>query len=201
MNAQELYKKLDTDFEIEKLKDDWDGIDLGDFICPPFLGKWMGLVLNNSQEIERIYTAVFPSDKVINEILDLGEKNVLLFTHHPMIWDSNLPGSPFTNISQELLVKMKDKNISLYNLHVPLDKNGEYSTTVSLARALDISQEEEFCEYFGVKCGIVGKTSFKTIGELAKKVENVMGYQINVFNYGTPKIKDQKVGLVAGGRK
>jgi len=199
MNAQELYKKLDTDFEIEKLKDDWDGIDLGDFIYPLFLGKWMGLVLDNSQEIERVYTAVFPSDKVIKEILDSGEKNVLLFTHHPMVWDANLPGSPFTNIIQGLLVKMKDLNISLYNLHVPLDKNGEYSTTVGLARELNIPQEEEFCEYFGVRCGVIGKTRFETVGELAEKVEKAVGHQIRVFNYGTPEIKDQKVGLVAGG--
>lgn len=199
MNAQELYKKLDTDFEIEDLKDDWDGIDLGDFINPEFLKKWMGLVLDNSQEIEKVYTAVFPSDKVINEILDSGEKNVLLFTHHPMIWDSTLSGSPFKNISHELLVKMKDRSISLYNLHVPLDKNGEYSTTVSLARALSIPQKEEFCEYFGVKCGIIGKAGLETIGELAEKVKKVMGHQIKVFNYGKPEIKDRKIGLVAGG--
>ena len=175
------------------------GIDLGNFIHPAFLEKWMGLVLDNSQELEKVYTAVFPSDKIINEILDSGEKNVLLFTHHPMIWDANLIGSPFKNISQELLVKMKDRNISLYNLHVPLDKNGEYSTTVSLARALDIMQDEEFCEYFGVKCGVIGKTNFKTIDELARKVEKTVGHQIKIFNYGTSEIKNQKVSLVAGG--
>ena len=199
MNARELYKKLDTDFEIEKLKDDWDGIDLGDFIFPEFMGKWMGLVLDNSQEIEEVYTAVFPSDKVINEILDSGDKNILLFTHHPMIWDASLSGSPFKNISPELLVKLKDKNISLYNLHVPLDKNGEYSTTVSLVRALGISQDEEFCEYFGVNCGIIGKTNFKTIDELAGKVEEAVGHQIKIFNYGTSEIKNHKISLVAGG--
>ncbi len=199
MNAQKLYKKVDTDFEIEKLNDDWDGIDLGEFIFPEFMGKWMGLVLNNSQEIEKVYTAVFPSDKVINEILDSGDKNILLFTHHPMIWDATLPGSPFKNISPELLAKMKDKNISLYNLHVPLDKNGEYSTTVSLARALGIPQDEEFCEYFGVKCGVIGKTNFKTINELAEKVEKTVGHQIKIFNYGIAEAKNQKVGLVAGG--
>ncbi len=198
MEAKKLYQILDKEFDLVHCKDDWSEIDLNDFISDNFRKRFMGLVLDNAKDIERVYTTVFPTDDVLKKILNSGETNILLFTHHPMIWDiTKIPS--FININPDLLPKLKEKRISLYTLHVPLDKNGEYSTTTNLAKALDIVPESEFCEYFGVNVGIIGKTNLYTVEELANKIKQAVGHKVKLYKYGAKEIKDGKVALVAGG--
>ncbi|MGD9395777.1 MAG: Nif3-like dinuclear metal center hexameric protein [Candidatus Thorarchaeota archaeon] len=200
MKAEKLYESLDKQFELDKLhEDEWSSLDLGEYITDNFKQTWMGLVLDNAKEVEKVYTAVFPSERVLDKILSSGERNVLLFTHHPMIWDHSTGGYPFRNISSEYLEKLKEQAISHYSIHVPLDRNGPYSTTASLARALEIETEREFFDYHGVMVGIIGSTECKTVLEMAEKVKELVGHNLKIWNYGTPQISNQKVALVAGG--
>ena len=46
----------------------------------------MGILTDNIDKIVKVYTAVFPSEKVVQKILDKNEQNILLFTHHPVDW-------------------------------------------------------------------------------------------------------------------
>jgi putative NIF3 family GTP cyclohydrolase 1 type 2 len=198
MDAKKLYEKLDKDFELDLCKDDWHYMNFNEYFSENFKERYMGIVLDNSEKIERVYTAVFPSDKVLREILEFGVMDTLIVTHHPMIWDirkSNI----FSNINIELLPLLKEKRISLYTMHVPLDKNGKYSTSVNLAKALDIKIEGEFFEYFGVKVAVYGKTNLKTPEELANKLSEVVGHRIKLWKYGGNEIKNNTVALVGGG--
>lgn len=198
MNAKELYKKLDHDFELDLCKDDWR-MDFNEYISDNFKKRHMGVLLDNSKEIKTVYTAVFPSDKVLKEILESGENNILLFTHHPMIWDIRKAPKIFSNINCNLLPILKIRRISIYTLHVPLDKNGTYSTTMNLANALEIKPEGEFFEYFGVKVGIYGTTELDTPEELTEKLSSVIGHKAKLWKYGLDEIKNHKVALAAGG--
>jgi putative NIF3 family GTP cyclohydrolase 1 type 2 len=200
LKAENLYESLDKLFELEKMQEDeWSSLDLGDYITENFKQTRMGLVLDNAEEIEQVYTAVFPSERVLDSILSSGQRNVLLFTHHPMIWDLSTGGYPFRNIPPEYLKQLKERAISHYAIHVPLDRNGPYSTTASLARALEIESEREFFEYHGVMVGIIGKTKCETVVELAEKVKETVSHSVKAWSYGNPKISNQKVALVAGG--
>ena len=118
-----LIEKLDKDFILEGLTDEWNNLDLGSHTTEIWKKRKMGLLLDNSDEITKVYTAVFPEEKVIEEILSRNEKNVMLFTHHPMIWKMEEGKHPFSNIPEKYLNKMKENKISMYSLHVPLDKN------------------------------------------------------------------------------
>lgn len=198
MKAKKLYKKLDSDFELDNCKDDWKEMEYNEYISDNFKKRYMGILLDNSQDIDSVYTAVFPSDKVLNKILNLGKGNILLVTHHPMIWDIRNP-SVFQNISKSLLPTLKRKKISIYSIHVPLDKNGEYSTGTSLARALSIDVEGEFYEYFGAKVGVYGKTKLKTPEELAEKLSSIVEHKTKLWKYGSDDINNQKVAVVGGG--
>ena len=200
LKAKKLYESLDKEFELDMLnEDEWSSLDLGEHITEGFKKTRMGLVLDNSKEIQKVYTAVFPSERVLDTILSSGERNVLLFTHHPMIWDTSHCGFPFRNISTEYLEKLRERKISHYSIHVPLDRNGPYSTTVSLARNLEIETKREFFDYFDVKVGIIGKTHCKSLSEMSEKVKDLVCHQVKVWSYGSPEISNQKVALVAGG--
>jgi putative NIF3 family GTP cyclohydrolase 1 type 2 len=87
----------------------------------------------------------------------------------------------------------------MYTLHTPLDKNGPYSTSVNLAKMLDIKIEEEFCEDEGVKIGVIGSTDFSHIDELHKKVIDAVGHNARLFRYGSDMINGSRAALIAGG--
>lgn len=198
MKAKDLYKRLDTDFELDLCKDDWSHMDFNDYISDNFKKRYMGLLLDNSKEINSVYTAVFPSDRIINKILENKKEDILLITHHPMVWD--IRKTPvFQDINKKMLNKLKERKISIYTIHVPLDKNGEYSTTTNLAKALDITIEGEFYEYFGVKVGVYGKTDLNKPEQLAGRLKSVVGHKTKLWKYGSDEIQDQKVALIAGG--
>ena len=200
MRSEEVYERLDKEFEIEKInEDDWDSFDLGDFATESFRTARKGLVLDNTTEIQKIYTAVFPSEIVLDHIISLGVEDALLFTHHPMIWDRSLEGLPFRNIPANYLEILKEHRISMYTIHVPLDRNGPFSTTVSLARALEIETEGEFFDYFGSKVGVIGKIDCSLTSEIAEKIEKAVGHQVKVYRNGPSQITNQRVALVAGG--
>lgn len=48
MKAKELYEKIDKDFEIDKYKDDWSFVEFNEFINPDFKERYIGLMLDNS---------------------------------------------------------------------------------------------------------------------------------------------------------
>jgi putative NIF3 family GTP cyclohydrolase 1 type 2 len=191
---------MEIDFKLAKCRDDWSNMDFDkDYISENFHQRFMGILADNTEEIEKVYTAVFINEKVMAEILKLKEKNVLLFTHHPVGWKIISGQSPFINPDRELLARLKENQISIYTLHTPLDRNGEYSTSVNFMNALEVTPEGEFAEYFGFLSGTYGKTNCKTISEIAEKFRKTIDHEVKVWQYGTEEIKDEKVAFVAGG--
>ena len=196
MNAKKLYEQLDTDFELDKCSDEFE-MDYNEYMCDNFKERKMGVLVDNTETINQVHTAVFPSDKVLEEVLASGKENVLLFTHHPINWDIRKAPNVFSNIDKELLRRLKERKISIYTLHVPLDKNGEYSTSTNYAKAIGVSNENEFCEYHGVFVGVIGKAECKTVEELAERVKSAVGHDVKLYNYGSSELQD--VAVVAGG--
>ncbi len=201
MESTELYEKLEEDFITPEMSDDWAPYmeEVQDYLGENFKKRSMGLVCDNSKSINKVYTAVFPSKKVMEEILAEGAEDAMLFVHHPSIWDIRNAPKVFSQMDRELLKKFQEKRISIYNLHVPLDNHGEYSTSKTLADALGIKYEKSFAPYFGALCGMIGKTQAKTIQELSEEFTNVIGHKTSLYKYGNKAIKNQRVALIAGG--
>jgi len=201
MNTKKLYAILEKDFIFPNLRDDWARYmqEVEDFLSDNFKQRSMGLVCDNSDSINEVYTAVFPTREVMQFVLDKGVRDALLFVHHPSIWDLSQDGRPWKQIDIELLKRFKERKISIYNLHVPLDNFGEDSTSKTLADAIGIKVEKPFAEYFGGLAGVIGKTDCKTLDELKSRFEKAVGHEIKLYAYGSFKIKNQLVAVVAGG--
>lgn len=199
MKAKELYEKLEIDFIARRgLTDDWKEIGTEKYLSPNFKKRSMGIVYDFATEIKKVYTAVFPEEKVIKKILAKKETDILLFVHHPMVWD--ITKKPiFTSIPEKDLKIMKERRISVYNLHVPLDNFGRYSTTNTLARELGVKVETQFAPYFGARCGVIGTIDIDSVKKLEKVYEKAVGHKVKLYKYGLDKIKDKRIALVAGG--
>jgi hypothetical protein len=89
MEAKEIYARLEMDFIKPGLSDEWaeDMKEVEDFLMADFKKRSIDLVCDNSEQINKVYTAVFPTDEVMRKILNSGETDALLFVHHPYIWD------------------------------------------------------------------------------------------------------------------
>jgi len=200
MKAKELYQSLDKDFEIVKYKDEWGiGLEDNDFINPNFKERYIGVMLDNSDEINKVYTSTLSDIIILDEILGLNETDVLLFSHHAMVYDPTLEGLPFYNIPLNYLKELKKRRISFYVMHIPLDKNGVYSTSMNLAKALQLPVEGEFCEYLGCKVGVICRADFTKITDFALHVKKLVGHDIKVRQYGGEMIEKQRIAIAAGG--
>lgn len=200
MKAIEIYNHLEKDFIFKGLKDDWAKYmdEVKDYLSTNFKERSMGLVCDFADEINKVYTAVFPTKEVMQKIIDDGTTDAMLFLHHPSIWDIKRV-KPFYQMNKELLEKFRENRISIYNLHVPLDNFSEYSTSKTLADVLDIEVEKPFKVYCGALSGVIGKTKCKSMEELHAKFSKALGHNTSLYMYGDNNIKDGKVAIVAGG--
>ena len=200
MKAKELYKLLDERFIVEGLYDVWYRFmsDLDDYICDNFKKTDMGLMCDFTDEINTVYTAVFPSDKVMNDILNDSAENAMLFVHHACDWDSRNP-IPFIHMNPLLLDKFRERNISIYCIHVPLDNYSVYSTGNSFAESLNLRVEGKFGDYRGSKCGVICKSTFTNIVDLKNQIEKAVNHEAAIYHYGEDRIKDSKVAIITGG--
>ena len=198
MQAKEIYKKLDNDFIKLWHSDYWIGnmSEIESYLTENFKEQQMWLVCDFTDEINQIFTAVFPSKKVVQQIINSGAKNAMLFLHHPMIWDIR-ERPVFKNIDSEALEEFKKNNISIYALHVPLDDFWEYSTSNNLAKVLDIEVQEKFMEYFWSMAWVIWDSKNKSIEDIKNKLEELTWHEIKVYNYGHWTIKDNKVAIIA----
>ncbi len=201
MNAEELYDRLEKDFITPSVSDEWAKYmeSIADYLSDNFKRRSMGLVCDNAQEISKVYTAVFPSDNVMQSVLDKGEKEVMLFVHHPSIWDIRKAPAAFQQMDRGLLEKFREREISIYNLHVPLDNYGEYSTSSTLAKALGVTDLRPFLEYYGSLAAVFGKTEITTVREMRDRFAAVLGHRTSLYQYGTNQIKNGTVAVAAGG--
>ncbi|MCR4284671.1 MAG: Nif3-like dinuclear metal center hexameric protein [archaeon] len=202
MKAVKIYEALERDFITPELSDDWSGEhktgNVREFLTDRYKERWMGLACDFTEDVKRVYTAVFPSDKVMQEILDDGAEDAMLFVHHPAVWNPALP-KLWQNMNPELLKEFKARRISVYNLHVPLDNYMEQGTSFALAKALGITPVKSFLPYHGAMAGVIGKTNIQTVRELQKKFAEAVGHDVSLYSYGDDEIVGGLVGIVAGG--
>jgi putative NIF3 family GTP cyclohydrolase 1 type 2 len=199
MEAKTLYDMLEQDFIKPGLTDDWAQYmgEVADFLSENFKQRSMGLVCDFATDVRKVYTAVFPSREVMQKILDDKVEDAMLFVHHPSIWDIRRAPSSFYQMNRDLLQQFKDRRISIYNLHVPLDNVGEYSTGTALAEALGIKIEKACSPYFGSLSGLIGTAPCKTIQELQEIFARAVGHKVKLYKYGEDELG--KVAVLAGG--
>jgi len=175
MKAIELYAKLKNDFIKEGIKDvDWANRmpDLHKYLFQEFMQNGgMGLMCDFANEVERVYTTVFLSERVLSRLLNDDISNAMLFSHHPTNWDLKDHNGNYA-AAEKYIAKLKERSISIYVLHHPLDNFDKYSTCGTLAEKLKIVIEKPAFLYYGAYCGIVVLWARPTV----KQQENYMTY-------------------------
>lgn len=106
-----------------------------------FTKLFNGLMLKGAAEIKNVFLAVFPTDYVLDRFIKESNKGDLLFMHHPILMECGDPkgkwGRGFVPIKEYYIKKIKDKSLSVYTCHLPLDYHERLGTSVAIAKALN----------------------------------------------------------------
>ena len=203
MTIDELVALLDEYFRVADVRnDDWRPIfDLlypdpywREFAEPGYEGRWNGLLVRGDGDVERVATCVFPSDEIL---AGLGERT-FLFSEHPI---DDAPGDVFTPLARATFEAMKERRISLYNVHAPLDMHPDVSPSRLCADGIGLRSLEE---YFPIADGIAGGAavvgdSDATVDALAERLHGFLGAEIPVRVLSGSGRRARRVAVVAGG--
>ncbi len=208
MELKKITDILDMEFDIENVKEDWSLMFDRLFVqksVPTFRTtlKNIGLMIANSHEVNKIYTAFSPSRYILEEIRSRGIVNVLLIVKHPFDWDGRRNGKGFLHYTERDYQLMESTGISIYSLHTPLDKNRNddvVSTAYAFAKVIKMKVEREFAsggeDNPEILIGLIGKMPDGKIGALVKRVNSILDYRVKIM-----KVNDEvgKCAIVTGG--
>jgi len=201
MKATKLVAQLDKDFIFLQMHDDFAQYipNLHPYMTESFKQSSMGLVCDFTDEINMIYTAVFPSDRVMEQVFAEKPHNAMLFLHHPSCWELREDKLFWYQMSEKWVKQCQQHGVSIYAIHVPLDNFSEYSTSKTLADALGLEIIEPFLEYGGGFAGVIGKTTHNTVQTLSDAFSLAVGHATKLYAYGNAEIAGEKVAVIAGG--
>jgi putative NIF3 family GTP cyclohydrolase 1 type 2 len=199
----ELVSELDAYFRVADVRDDdwsrsmaqvYDEPYWRDYVIPGWEGRWNGLSVRGADDVERVVTCVFPSDRIVAEL----EPATFVFTEHPLDF-ADEPG--FLPLSRESFETMRDRGISLYNAHAPLDMHPEVSPSRLCAQGVGLRELDEYfpiCEGIPGGAAIVGESRLSVDG-LADALRSYLGAEIKVHVLTRPRSEAGRVAMVAGG--
>ncbi|MEX0800606.1 MAG: Nif3-like dinuclear metal center hexameric protein [Dehalococcoidia bacterium] len=206
MNTADLTVQLDAFFHLDRFHtDDFAAIiefsleadiPIADYATATFLHRFNGLMLNNADSVERVFTLVFPSDDVLAEVeRRAAGAPSLVFTHHPM--DMETGGRGLVPIGEVWLRRLREAGISLYAAHAPLDCHETVSTSRALARALGVPAEAPFAGYFGGHAGVHGRVDPVLFDDFAERIRTTL----DLDRVESKRSRDtvERVAVVAGG--
>lgn len=208
MKLTEIVQGLDQKFNIKNIPPDMPfsklapelykkaGIDIGKYFTENFLNSFHGLMTRNGEEISKVYLMVFLSEEILDKIFVKDEKNILIFSHHPLEMETSNRG--FLPLAERYLEEMQHRNVSIYVLHTPLDINEEISTSGSIANILGLENKIRFARNSAGFSGVAGELKQQApfeqfLAETAK--------MFGIIHPSFVKNRDnvRKIGIIAGG--
>lgn len=203
MKLDDVVRELDEYFRVPSVRnDDWLSLfDLvhpepywREFVEPAWLERCNGLMVRGAEEVERAATCVFPSDAIVEQLAP----QTLLFSEHPLDF-ADEPG--FLPLARTTFETMRERGISFYHAHAPLDMHPEISPSRLCAEAVGLEHLEE---YFPIADGIPGGAAIAgdsqlTVDGLADAFRAYLGPEIKVHVLTRPRQEAGRVAVVAGG--
>jgi len=204
MQLAELVSELDAYFRVPDVRgDDWspafahvygDDPYWREYAEPGWEGRWNGLSIRGAEEVERVATCVFPSDRIVAGL----EPGTFLFSEHPLDF-ADEPG--FLPLAPETFEAMRARGISFYNVHAPLDMHPEVSPSLLCAQGVGL---ERLDEYFPICEGIPGGAaiagdSWLSVDGLADALRSCLGTEIKVHVLTRARREAGRVAMIAGG--
>jgi putative NIF3 family GTP cyclohydrolase 1 type 2 len=199
MKLAQLVHDLDVYFRVREVKNDFAWSVLytepywRDFAEPGFDVLWNGLMLRGGEEVTQAATCVFPTDRLVAGL----EPGTFLFSEHAADFTDEAGFFPLARSSFEL---MRDRGISFYHVHLPLDVHPEISPSRLCAAGLGLTDLRECFTVCDLPGGavVVGQSTL-TLDQLAERLHTSLGEEVPVQVLTRPRDEAGCVAVAAGG--
>lgn len=149
-----------------------------------------GLQVRASENINKVGLSVDACMDVFQKAEKLNCD--LIIVHHGLFWKKSKEPAPAI---KKKIAYLKKNKISLYGVHLPLDKHKKYGNNVLLFRLLNAKPKELFG---GV--GYIGQLERpRSIDSIAGELERKLKTRCMVWKFGKNNIK--KLAIISGGGK
>ena len=182
LKSQFVYDRLEEQFQPDRVTD----------IFPK-----KGVQYDNTDRIWKAYTATFASPEVIQTILDRGDTDVMLFTHHPQPQMPSMTAG-YSVIPEELIQAMKDNRISLVSYHIPMDAAWHYSPAFTLGEALGGNIYDYWYPQNGGLIGVLCSSGYETVSQLKAGFVKLLGHKASCTQYGAEALNGGKFAVMPG---
>lgn len=214
MRLETVAEQLDAFFGIKQLEKDpamsrfvpmvYDPIkfDWQSYFEPEFTERFNGLMIKGNDQVGKVWCIVFPSNEVLTEILNKAKPGDMIFAHHPVNMECGDPlgvkGKGFLPVNLELLEQIKQKGLSFYACHAPLDYNEQISTSGAIAEAIGGTIVDRFYPYGNGFAGVVCEVPQINTSQLIERLKVVTGIDY-VDSVGVNRDDIIRVSIIAGG--
>src|SRR3989338_3989668 len=189
LSLTSITKALDSFFEVKKLEKDPAfsqflpeaynsvGIHWKSYFEEDFNKRFNGLMIRGDEKVNTVFASVFPSEEVLKNFIKQSQKGDFLFLHHPLDMSCGDPqgkkGTGFMPISEILLKKLKEKRLSVYSCHAPLDYHKKLSTSRAKAQAFHAQVVDTFYPYGNGDAGLICEIESLSTDELISKAKKI----------------------------
>jgi dinuclear metal center YbgI/SA1388 family protein len=144
-----------------------------------------GLQIRASDEVRKIGLGVDACMETFIKAKKLGCN--LVIVHHGLFWKGK------KDFANKVRIKyLKKNNISVYAVHLPLDKNMDYGNNVTLFKMLNAKPKEIIGRVGYI--GYLEKT--ESIDSVARELEKKLKTKCKVWKFGKTRIK--KIAIISG---
>ena len=211
VELKEIVSKLDAEFDIksfgkdasfsrfiprayEPLNFNWKTVFEKDFV-----ELFNGLMIKGDKNVEKIFLAVFPTDKVLERFIDESNSGDILFMHHPLLMECGDPngqwGQGFVPIKEKYIKQIKEKKLSVYTCHIPLDCHKQLGPNIAIAKMLNVKVDKssKMKNEYVLYCNIEKTNTHNLIYSL----KNI--FEIPYVDFEGQNLEDvQRIAIVAG---
>ena len=195
LETDAIAQLLDHDFGVASHEENLTGFSIREecreYVYPPFLERTTWLFTHNSTKVEEVVTGVFLTARFLERV----PQNSLVVTHHH--YDYHEDDRGLQPLSADTLRSLRDRGVSIYVLHAPLDTHPVYGTSKVLADYCGIAETERFFDYFGAPAALIGTVPRQSVDDFARVVMNAL--QRPDLTIHAHRLEVERIAVVAGG--
>lgn len=166
-----------------------------------YLEKFNGIMIRGKDSVGTIFCSVTPTEEVLNEFIERACEGDLLLLHHPVDCENGDPrgklGRGLIPAKQEQLDRIKERGLSVYACHIPMDINQEVGMGIAMVKAFDGVVTDVFLPMGYGHDGWIFDVEPITTDELMSKLQEVLGVPYVDF-HGKRLIEITKIAVVPG---
>lgn len=163
-----------------------------------------GLMIKGAESVNKVYLCSFPSPDVIDIFLETATKGDLLFSHHPIYMECGDPkgtkGRGWLPVEPSKWEEFKQRGLSYYSCHSPLDYHLQVGTRASMLRELNATYIADFFSDGVGPHGAIAAISPTKLKDLLPEIKSTYGVDyLDLDGDLNPNKLISKVAVVAGG--